>query len=885
MVHSDFRVLICGDGDAAQVATALFAARYQTIAMSLTTHAAQEWKAALGQDEFELVIPRGAALDGSKVIQLDEDDVELVKSKPAQITDDPSVAKDVDLIVLVSSPLDHGKYLEALAPHMRPKTIVAAMPLRPDADHMFWTILGEKANTMVFCGYEALPWIIRITEWGKKACIIGTQDKILAAVVPQTAAGQALQILQSLDILGVRNVEAGRSVRSVFLRNPAYICHPGIMFGCWCPDAWDGKPVDSVPLFYSGMDGYTETVLLQMGSETQAICKRITELSQTSDLMDVPEMKEFMISAFASSIRDTSTLRSCLQTNSLYNDVKHACLEADGGVVPDFQHSYLSEDVPIGLAFVKGLAQQYKIPTPTIDKVLAWAQRHLGLEIMVDGELNGRDLHQTCAPRALGITRQSPLYQARLMAEAKTRTIPTPAITPLTSATRMVLVPADAAATDPCFYGWAVVGVCTVCLMFSSTGGSMLMGMCGARIRNELGFSKLGFGLLFLVAAISASPIQPMLGTLMDQYGGRVCIPAAQVVLGLALAWGSVVQAGQSTWLLYAQCFAIMFILRTIAQGALNTFPQACVQQWFGRRRGRALSIMNWLEYLGLFVLLHVAYIAANDKSWRHVVWNGALSNMCLAPLSVMLLRQGPECMGLHPDGQILQKIALGPAELEDQTEIVSEDTQASGAAEFPPRSFRIFWLYTFVHSLIMVGSEMYMEEVLDQSFYLTSGEITPLAGNQAIACIFMPLAVGGVLTQLFIGELMDRFAATVKRLPVALLCLGIFVLAFSNLALIVVDSPGDAVLLGIARGISNGISELMFVSGLIFPALGVPRSRIGTALGYNQLAYILGAGMGPLVFGLYSETFGNYWGVLLLTSVPAFALGLLLTLKLVKPQ
>merc|ERR1719274_578658 len=54
-----FTVLVCGGGNAAQVATAMYAARYNTIAISLYADEAAKWKAALGDDSYELTLDTG----------------------------------------------------------------------------------------------------------------------------------------------------------------------------------------------------------------------------------------------------------------------------------------------------------------------------------------------------------------------------------------------------------------------------------------------------------------------------------------------------------------------------------------------------------------------------------------------------------------------------------------------------------------------------------------------------------------------------------------------------------------------------------------------------------------------------------------------------------
>jgi hypothetical protein len=62
----------------------------------------------------------------------------------------------------------------------------------------------------------------------------------------------------------------------------------------------------------------------------------------------------------------------------------------------------LSEDVPFGLVVLRGIAELADLPTPTIDRVISWAQKQLGKEYLVEGKLKGRDLVATRAPQRFG---------------------------------------------------------------------------------------------------------------------------------------------------------------------------------------------------------------------------------------------------------------------------------------------------------------------------------------------------------------------------------------------------------------------------------------------------------------------------------------------------
>jgi len=385
---TDCTVLVCGGGNAAQVVTGLLSTRYKTIAVSFFADEAAKWKAALGDDNYELEV-KGAHV--SKII-----------SKPADVTNDPSVAKEADVIILAVPSFAHGEYFEKFAPHMKPGTIVGVMPARSGGDILFANKLGDKAKDMTFVGFETLPWACRFTEWGKKATILGTKNNILAAVTPTSKKDRALHCLQGL--LGVFPcIQSSPNNLGISLRNPGMIVHPGVMYGRWGPDVWDGKPVDENPLFYQGVDEFTEKVLLEMTEEVQTLCRKMESLVPGLSLKDACTLKQWYLDCYDGQMSDTSSLRRCMNTNKGYDGLKHPCKEVDGKWMPDLKYRYIAEDVPTGLCFAKGLAELAEVPTPRIDKVLTWAQKCIELELLVDGKMAGKDVAKTRAPQGVGI--------------------------------------------------------------------------------------------------------------------------------------------------------------------------------------------------------------------------------------------------------------------------------------------------------------------------------------------------------------------------------------------------------------------------------------------------------------------------------------------------
>jgi len=388
-----FSVLICGGGNAAQVAASMFAARYDTYAISLFADEAMQWKRALTAGKWD---------DQQVGMELTLDTGKKLQSMPKHITNDPTIVSKVNVVVLAVPSFAHGQYFEAFAPHMKPGTIVAVMPARSGGDILFSSLLGEKAKDMVFVGFETLPWACRFTEWGRRATILGTKENILAAVTPPSEAKRALSVLQGL--LGVfPKIEESPTNLGISLRNPGAVIHPGVMYGRWCEDNWDGKPVAEKPLFYQGVDAYTEKVLVGLTDEIQELKKAIAAKVQV-DLKDACTLYQWYMDCYSSQISDKSTLQSAMNTCAAYTGLTHPMKPEGAAFMPDLKYRYLAEDVPTGLCFMKGLAEIFEVSTPTMDRVLTWAQKQIGKEILVGGKCVGKDIGQTRAPQAIGIT-------------------------------------------------------------------------------------------------------------------------------------------------------------------------------------------------------------------------------------------------------------------------------------------------------------------------------------------------------------------------------------------------------------------------------------------------------------------------------------------------
>jgi hypothetical protein len=400
-------VLVCGGGNAAQVATAMFASRYDTYAISLYADEAAKWKAAMMGPRWN---------DKVEGMELTLDTGRKLISQPVDITNDPSIAAKCDVIVLAVPSFAHGQYFEAFQPYIKPGTIVACMPARSGGDILFASIMKEKADSLAFVGFETLPWACRFTEWGKRATILGAKGSILAAVTPESESARAISTLQGL--LGVfPQVQKSPNNLGISLRNPGQVIHPGVMYGRWCAEKWDGKPVADKPLFYQGVDDFTEGVLLGVSGEVQDVCRKVESLVPGFSLKDACTLHQWYLDSYKGQMADDSTLRKSMNTCSVYTGLTPPLLTVEGGHMPDLKYRYIAEDIPTGLCcFTRGLAELLEVPTPTTDEVMTWGQALLGKSFLVDGKMADADLGMTRAPQAAGITTKEEFFKAAKIA-------------------------------------------------------------------------------------------------------------------------------------------------------------------------------------------------------------------------------------------------------------------------------------------------------------------------------------------------------------------------------------------------------------------------------------------------------------------------------------
>ena len=336
----------------------------------------------------------------------------LVKGKPTKVTNDPSVVAEADLIVFVMPAFAHGGYLKAIKPYLRKtgskapggRVILGAMPGESGFDAQAQSILGEELfGSIALFALQTLPWAARLAKYGKLVDVLGTKLAVDIAVTPAPMGKEVVGAVQKLMASEFPRLNLIPSMLTITLMNPNQIAHPTITWGQYRD--WDGKtPFDQPPPFYDGVTKEMDDMMSKISDEMLEI-KKFLETNYNLDLTGFLHLKDWMVFTYGDKIGDQSSLYSIFHSFEGYRGLTHPMIKTkEGKYLPNFQHRYLSEDVPLGLIVTKGVAELCGIKTPNMDIVIDFCSKAYGKSFIKDGKVAGPDVGITRSPQAYGIT-------------------------------------------------------------------------------------------------------------------------------------------------------------------------------------------------------------------------------------------------------------------------------------------------------------------------------------------------------------------------------------------------------------------------------------------------------------------------------------------------
>ncbi|XP_076079366.1 opine dehydrogenase-like isoform X1 [Mytilus galloprovincialis] len=388
------RILICGGGNGAHCLSALAASRenLDVNVLTLFQDEAERWTKLLEDNDLKISVTYNDSTESE------------ILSKPSIITKDPAKAVEgVDIVFLVVPAFAHAQYFTTITPYLQPNTLIVGLPGQAGFEFQCRSMLGKKARTCTIASLESLPWACRILEFGKHVQILGFKESLGMSFLTGSECNLLFPVVETVqEVLGEKpHIQVIENYIAVNLMAKSII-HPPLLYGKW--GDWDGTPVPEKPLFYQGVDEIQAELLSKVSDEVLATAKELAKLRNGCDMSEVIHIFDWYKIYYKDQVADKSSLMMAMRTNKAYDGLVHPMTPTeDGKFVPDFNYRYTSEDVPFGLVVMKGIAEIAGVETPTIDKIIAWAQTKLDKEYIVGSKLTGKDIASARAPQSYGL--------------------------------------------------------------------------------------------------------------------------------------------------------------------------------------------------------------------------------------------------------------------------------------------------------------------------------------------------------------------------------------------------------------------------------------------------------------------------------------------------
>lgn len=369
-------------------------------------------------------------------------------------------------------------------------------------------------------------------------------------------------------------------------------------------------------------------------------------------------------------------------------------------------------------------------------------------------------------------------------------------------------------------------------------------------MREHFGWSRSLISTAYAIANLLTALAVILAGRLLDRWGHRAVLTGTALGFGLALLSMASVQSPLTLVLGFTA-------LRGLGIGALLLTCRTLPSQWYVRSRGRALSFVALGGSLSLAIVPLTNELLIRHYGWQ-ATWriNALVVWACLVPVAALVVRNRPEAVGQHPDGDPAEAAPAGTG----ATPSVALTWSPGAAART-----RVFWILlgaSLVPGLVSTGLDF--NQV---SIFTAQGLSATIA-----ASVFTVSSAAWLVASFIAGALVDRFPSRY------VLIAGQALIGVAMLTLTVADTVTLALIYSAVYGAGRGMWAVAIDA--TWPAY-FGRDRLGSIRGMTFAVEILGAAIGPLPFGLVYDALGEYNPTILgLLVLPVAATGALMAAR-----
>lgn len=284
-------------------------------------------------------------------------------NKIDKVTDDKSLLKDMDVIIITIPAQFRYQYLQELQNFIKPDAILVSAPSIGGINYIFETLFPQNPYICL----QRVPYVCRIKEYGKS---VSTDKKSeIDGYISKDSEQKVYDLISKILNLKINKLE---TPYTLFLSNSNPILHiAGV-----CEIIKRNYPRKDNPYFYDVWNDSTSEFTLNMDSELELIMKKL----------NVNEFKNLYKHYGVNSIQEL-TLK--LKSIPSFKEIKSPMILENDEFIIDKNSRYIIEDLPYGTCVIKYFALLLGIKTPYIDSAISKIQDFLDCELISkNGDFN-----------------------------------------------------------------------------------------------------------------------------------------------------------------------------------------------------------------------------------------------------------------------------------------------------------------------------------------------------------------------------------------------------------------------------------------------------------------------------------------------------------------
>lgn len=325
------KICICGGGNLGHVCAGFLANRGHQV--SILTTKPERWN-----PELEIVAPDG--IFTGRISLISSDSKEVIPQAEMVLVCLPGYAIHDELV--------------KIKPYLSKETIVGSVV---SSTGFFFEAFQVLPSDIPLFGFQRVPFISRIIEYGKKAELKGYKETLHVAI-EHTKDKEFIRY--KLEKLFEKPVSIADNFYEVSLSNSNPLLHPARLYTMW-KDWQLGIIYPRNPQFYAEWSIEASALLIQMDDEFQYLLKKLGLMPGC-----IPTILDYYEST------DEITLTQKLHDIRAFQGILSPMKEVKGGFIPDFSSRYFAEDFPYGMRFIVETAHKQHVEIPTIEKVYQW---------------------------------------------------------------------------------------------------------------------------------------------------------------------------------------------------------------------------------------------------------------------------------------------------------------------------------------------------------------------------------------------------------------------------------------------------------------------------------------------------------------------------------